>query len=154
MIFIFILSLLYNPHQQFIDRFSYTAKCEQLKYGIPASITLAQAILETGGGASDAFKLYNNAFGLQCKRTYHSNCCVMYTDVGRIRLRKFSTAWEGFRAHSIHITSGRYASLTNTCGNDPYKWTAELQRLGYSQVVDYGARLTRVIIDYDLQQYD
>lgn len=142
-------------HQAYIDRFTETAIAEQSKYGIPASITLAQGILETGGGQSLGFKKYNNSFGMQCKRRKHRGECVWYNDAGAwVRLRKFKTAWDSFRAHSIHITTGRYADMMTVCGSDPDVWAQELQRRGYSTAPDYGDRLIRVMNDYNLRQYD
>lgn len=155
MLLIILLLSISNPHADFINRFSLTAQSEYSKFGIPASVKLGQAILESGGGKSRAFSMYNNAFGLQCKLKQHTDCCALYNDAGTIvRIRKFNCAWDGFRAHSIHITNGRYADMPAVCGNNPYLWAVELQRRGYSTTPDYASRLTRVINHYNLTQYD
>jgi len=144
-----------SPHEYFITRFLPVAQNEEDKFHIPASVTLAQAILESGGGKSKAFVLYNNSFGMQCKNKTHAGCCEPYVDAGdNVRIRKFKTAWEGFRAHSIHITTGKYSDMLYKCGNDPYKWADQLQAHGYSTASDYAERLKRVMRDYDLLKYD
>jgi len=128
---------------------------ENRLYGIPASVTLAQAILETGGGTSSGFKKLNNNFGIRCTKKIHNDCCHPYVDAGdKINLRRYNNCWESFRCHSKYITSGKYRTMYVTCGLDPYKWCDELQRRGYSSNKQYAKRLKQIIKQYDLTIYD
>ena len=154
-LFFLVTATLQAQHQDFINRFYQVAMTENRLYGIPASVTLAQAILETGGGTSLGFKDHKNSFGIRCTKKKHINCCAPYVDAGdKIRLRKYNTCWESFRCHSKYITSGKYADMYGTCGLDPYKWCDELQKRGYSSNKQYSKRLKKLIQQYDLTIYD
>lgn len=138
----------------YIGQYAKLAQIEQQMYGVPASLTLAQAILETGWGKSKGAKLFNNHFGIHCHRRKHYGECVSYIDNGhKVRLLRYNNITASFRSHSEYLTTGKYADLRTICGKS-YSWCIELQNRGYSQDPLYAEKLQKIINDYNLEQYD
>ena len=100
----------------YVKRFKATAVSEMKKYGIPASITLAQGILESNAGASRLANNNNNHFGLKCfsKSCSKGHCSNYHDDDHKDFFRKFDTAWESYRAHSLLLTGKRYRTSANS----------------------------------------
>lgn len=127
---------------------------EQSLYGIPASVTLAQGILESGWEESKAAKLYHNHFGIRCQNKTHRGECVKYVDAGdNVRIMRYSNTHQSYRAHSIYLTTGKYKDLREVCGKS-YSWCLELQKRGYSSDRKYAEKLQRIIYTYNLEQFD
>lgn len=139
---------------QYIDRFKNVAICEMRKYGIPASIKLAQAILESRSGRSELSVKYNNHFGIKCKSS--SQNCVNYADDHPDdKFRIFETSWRSFREHSILLTTApRYRSLFKLKKTDYKGWAKGLQRAGYATSKIYARSLISIIERYNLQKFD
>jgi len=158
-IFTFILSIFAAaaPAQDFIANHVALAQTADSAFGIPASIKLAQAMLETGSGTSVAYKRYNAAFGIRCTEPNHDahSSCERYVDAGdSINLRIYNNLHMGFFDHSLYITSGKYKNMVKVCGRDPYKWADELQRRGYAADPDYAKKLKALIRQHGLTTYD
>ena len=144
-----------SPQEQFIERFAPLAIEEMRIFGIPASVTLAQAILESNSGRSHPALYWDNFFGMHCHKKTHKLECAPYVDAGdSCRLYVYQTEWHSFRAHSAHITQGRYKTLPKLCGKNPWSWCNKLQEFGYSTDPDYSWKLGTIIKTFNLTKYD
>lgn len=138
----------------YISKYSKLAMEEQARYGIPASVTLAQGILESGWGESHAAVSHNNHFGIRCQKKIHNKECADYIDAGeKIRIMKYLSVKDSYRAHSIYLTTTKYKDLKSTCGKS-YSWCNELQHRGYSADKKYAEKLKNIIRKYNLEQFD
>jgi flagellum-specific peptidoglycan hydrolase FlgJ len=140
----------------YVQRFADIAKAEQTKFGIPASITLAQGLLESDAGESPLSEQANNHFGIKCfSRTCGRGHCRNFTDDShKDFFRVFPSAWESFRSHSMLLQSSRYRPLKKL-GNENYTdWAVGLSKAGYATDKKYAQKLIHLIEDLDLFQYD
>ncbi len=143
--------------QAYIKRFKGTAISEMKKYGIPASITLAQGILESNGGISRLAEENNNHFGMKCFSTQcaKGHCTNFHDDDHKDFFRKYNTAWESYRAHSLLLaTSKRYRPLYKLKRTDYKGWAKGLKKAGYATGKQYDKKLIKLIESLDLAQYD
>lgn len=140
---------------QYVERFAKIAVTEQKKYGIPASITLAQGILESRAGSSKLAKQANNHFGIKCFSTKckKGHCMNFQDDSHKDFFRKYPTAWESYRAHSEFLINNSYKKLLKY-GNDYKMWAYGLKKLGYATDANYDNLLINIIETYDLTVYD
>ncbi|TNE51654.1 MAG: hypothetical protein EP344_16500 [Bacteroidetes bacterium] len=139
----------------YIDRFAKTAIQEMKKYGIPASISLAQGLVESRYGTSKLAVQNNNHFGMKCfsKQCRKGHCSNFSDDHHKDFFRKFKTPWESWRAHSQMLAGGRYSRLKKH-GKNYRKWAQGLQDLGYATDRRYAQKLIGVIQKYQLNRYD
>lgn len=139
----------------YIRRFKEVALEEKERYGIPASIKIAQGILETNAGASPLSKKNNNHFGIKCfSRTCKKGHCSNFGDDShKDFFRKYGSAWESYRAHSKMIVSGKYKALLKH-GDDYEKWAHGLKKLGYATAKHYDNTLIDLIEKYHLDELD
>lgn len=140
----------------YVKRFAQVAVGEQSKYGIPASIKLAQGILESSSGTSNLAKRNNNHFGVKCFRTDcpKGHCTNHHDDSHKDFFRKYESAWESWREHSERVTSGRYAHIGGKCGRGYKCWAAELKAAGYATSPTYAEKLVDLIDDLKLWRFD
>ena len=143
-----------QTYQQYIDQYKDVA-IEQMKhYGIPASITLAQGIFESGAGRSELAVKANNHFGIKCngwtgRKSYHDD------DVRGECFRAYDNAYESFEDHSKFLSSRqRYSSLFNLKKDDYKGWARGLKAAGYATNPQYADRLIEIIQLYKLYEYD
>ena len=141
--------------QDYISRFSKIAILEMKKYGIPASISLAQGLVESRSGQSKLAQQNNNHFGIKCfsKKCRKGHCTNFTDDNHKDFFRNFSSPWESWRAHSQMLAGGRYARLKKY-DRDYRKWAYGLGQLGYATDRSYAEKLIGVIEKYDLHRYD
>jgi len=140
--------------QQYIYNFSGIAKNEMKSYGIPASITLAQGILESGAGYGDLTSRAKNHFGIKChnwqgERVYH--------DDDRLQecFRKYNKASDSFRDHSLFLKDRkRYARLFTFDPKDYKSWARGLREAGYATDKKYPEKLISIIERYKLYEFD
>lgn len=139
----------------YIQRFSKIAITEMKKYGIPASISLAQGLVESRYGTSTLARRNNNHFGIKCfsKNCKRGHCSNFSDDHHKDFFRSFTNPWESWRAHSQMLASGRYTRLKKH-GRDYRKWAHGLQQLGYATDRSYAQKLIGVIERYDLHRFD
>lgn len=147
--------LLRQQSLDYIERYSKIAMGEMKQYGIPASISLAQGLIESRAGTSKLALSNNNHFGMKC---FAKNCrkghCTNFTDDShKDFFKKFPTPWEGWRAHSQLLASGRYAKLKRY-GRDYRGWAYGLKSVGYATDRTYAEKLIGIIERYDLHKYD
>ena len=138
----------------YVNTYRDLAIREEQRTGVPASITLAQGILETEAGTSDLVRKSNNHFGIKCKdywkgeRVYHDD------DLRSECFRKYPTAEESYRDHSDFLrASTRYESLFSLDPEDYKGWAWGLKKAGYATNPKYSQQLIKYIEDYDLQIY-
>jgi LysM repeat protein len=139
---------------QYIETFKQIAMDEQLRSGIPASITLAQGIHETSAGQSELVRKSNNHFGIKCKTTWTGQK-VYHTDdaVGEC-FRKYDEAAESYRDHSDFLKANqRYAFLFAYEMNDYASWAKGLKQAGYATNPQYPKLLIDLVEKYELNHF-
>ena len=140
---------------EYIEKYKTTAVKKMLEHGIPASITLAQGILESGSGKSDLASVANNHFGIKCHKGWTGDSFIMDDDKKNECFRKYKTAAESFEDHSQFLmTRGRYAFLFEYKVTDYKKWAHGLKKAGYATNPKYAHLLIKVIEDNSLYEYD
>ncbi|GEC73118.1 LysM domain-containing protein [Flavobacterium flevense] len=124
-------------------------------YGIPASIILAQGILESGAGRGDLAVSANNHFGIKCHADWKGDSVRHDDDSSQECFRKYNKVAESYKDHALFLTGkGRYASLF-TLDKDDYKaWAKGLRKAGYATDPRYPDKLISYIERYNLGQYD
>ncbi len=128
---------------------------EMKKYKIPASITLAQGILESGNGNSTLAKKANNHFGIKCHSDWKGKTMRWNDDKRNECFRKYRKVDDSYRDHSKFLTNrGRYSSLFRLKITDYAAWARGLQKAGYATNKQYSKLLIRVIEENRLYRYD
>ncbi|WP_158974384.1 glucosaminidase domain-containing protein [Cellulophaga sp. L1A9] len=144
-----------NSVQEYINTFSEIAQFEMKAYGIPASITLAQGILESGYGRSTLVKKTNNHFGIKCHTGWEGDFDYHDDDEKGECFRKYNHPMYSFRDHSIFLTSrARYAFLFDLDNDDYRGWAHGLKQAGYATDRKYPSKIISFIEQYDLHKYD
>lgn len=140
----------------YVKRFVNVAQTEMTKFGVPASIILAQGLLESDAGDSRLSTNNNNHFGIKCfSRTCRKGHCSNFTDDShKDFFRKYQNAWESYRAHSQLLRAPRYTHLYKLGKADYKSWAMGLKRAGYATDKYYGEKLINLIEDLELQEYD
>ena len=139
----------------YIENYSPIAKEEMLQYGIPASITLAQGILESGAGRGELSAKSNNHFGIKCHKGWTGG--RVYHDDDKLQecFRKYKDPKYSFRDHSLFLTQrSRYNDLFKHKKDDYKSWAKGLKKAGYATDPKYPDKLIRIIETYDLFVYD
>jgi hypothetical protein len=124
------------------------------KFGIPASITLAQALLESGTGNSDLAKYANNHFGIKCTTEWSGKGYYKDDDKKDDCFRVYNNPEESFKDHSEFLKRKRYAFLFELDKDDYEGWAKGLKQAGYATNPKYPDLLLGIINKYDLHQYD
>lgn len=139
----------------YIEKYKEIAKENMIKKGIPASITLGQAILESGAGTGPLSIQANNHFGIKCHKEWRG-ASIKYTDDEENEcFRKYTDPKESFRDHSFFLTSrSRYSNLFLLGKNDYIGWANGLKLAGYATDLKYPEKLIGLIQRYQLDQYD
>lgn len=141
--------------KQYVRKFQAVAVKEMHRTGIPASITLAQGIIESRSGDSRLARQLNNHFGIKCfsKKCRKGHCENFTDDHHKDFFRKFTHVEQSFKEHSHVVLLPRYANKVHN--KHSYKdWAAALQNGGYATGSQYGSKLVRIIERYDLNQFD
>lgn len=138
----------------YIDTYSTLAIEVMHKYKIPASVTLAQALLESEAGESILVKETNNHFGIKCHRDWIGECYYYSDDKQNECFRKYKKAKDSFEDYSSFLHKNRYSSLFMLDINDYTGWAIELQKCGYASDKFYANKLIKLIEDYKLYQFD
>ena len=139
----------------FINKYKETAITEMKKFGIPASIKMAQALIESRAGESRLAVNNNNYFGMKCfsSKCKKGHCTNATDDHHKDFFRKYKSVQDSWRAHSSLISQGRYASLSQY-GSDYKKWATGLKKAGYATDKNYANKLINTIEKYRLYQLD
>jgi flagellum-specific peptidoglycan hydrolase FlgJ len=140
--------------EAYIDRFKEIAIVEMNKYGIPASVTLAQGLLESGTGNSDLAKYANNHFGIKCTSDWNGKGYYKDDDQKDDCFRVYKNPEESYKDHSEFLKRKRYAALFELDKNDYEGWAKGLKQAGYATNPKYPDLLINIIEKYNLDQYD
>lgn len=155
-----ILGSLHASAQKKMTRLEYIAKYKDVaiedmrRHKVPASITLAQAVLESGDGNSELAQKSNNHFGIKChsswtgKKTYHDD------DKKQECFRVYKTVLDSYADHSDFLHKKRYAKCFELKITDYKGWARELKNAGYATNPKYPKLLIKIIEDYELYKYD
>ena len=143
-----------SAYQQYIDQYKDIAIEQMLKYRIPASITLAQGVFESGAGKSALTRQGNNHFGITChgwtgRATYHDD------DAKGECFRAYDNAYDSYEDHSKFLVKGqRYCNLFKLSITDYKGWARGLKAAGYATNPRYADKLIEIIQLYKLDRYD
>jgi flagellum-specific peptidoglycan hydrolase FlgJ len=141
--------------EQYIQQYKDVAIAEMKRSRIPASITLAQGILESGNGNSRLATEANNHFGIKCKKEWTGRTLYEDDDAPQECFRAYPTAEDSYRDHSDFLMkSSRYAFLFDLTPTDYKGWAEGLKKAGYATNPNYPQLLINFIEKHNLQQYD
>ena len=162
--FVFISSASRTPEvtEKYIERFKELAVLDMHQTGIPASIKLGQAIMESQAGTSELAINANNHFGIKCKREWGGNTFYKTDDdfdregnLIKSCFRAYPSAVQSFEDHSeFLLTRGRYAPLFELESTDYKGWAYGLSTCGYATDPNYAKKLIRIIEKYGLHELD
>ncbi len=159
-IFLLVLTLFVNSQNKsqaylnYIENYAQLAVVQQKEYGIPASITLAQGLLESGAGQSFFVRNSNNHFGIKChdwpgEKVYHDD------DAKGECFRKYKDVIESYRDHSLFLKNKpRYAFLFELSPTNYEAWAHGLKKAGYATDPSYAYKLISIIENYELHKFD
>lgn len=141
--------------EAYIDKFAPIARKEQAEFGIPASISLAQGLIESRAGTSKLAKSNNNHFGMKCfsRHCRKGHCSNFTDDTHKDFFRKYTNPMDSWRDHSRMLSKGRYSRLKRF-GNNYREWAYGLKSIGYATDRTYAEKLINVIEKFDLHKYD
>lgn len=153
---VFILCI--NVHGQtsndiirYISKYKKIALAQEKSFGIPASITLAQGILESGAGKSMLTVHANNHFGIKAGSSWRGDIYMAWDDeINKSRFRKYSSAKESFDDHAKVLKGNRYSFLFSKSVYDYRAWAYGLQKAGYATATNYAKALIGYIDAYKL----
>lgn len=142
-----------TSREEYIDTYKNTAIEEMKRSGVPASITLAQGILESGDGNSELARKANNHFGIKChdwtgEKVYHDD------DAKQECFRKYKKVDDSYRDHSEFLKKARYAKLFELKTTDYKGWAKGLKQAGYATNPKYPDLLIALIEKHELYRYD
>ena len=139
----------------YIRKYAPIAVYEMHQYKIPASITLAQGILESGKGKSELALKSKNHFGIKCHRKWTGERVYHDDDEKGECFRKYKFVATSYNDHSLFLSQrGRYAFLFDYNIKDYKKWAYGLRKAGYATDRKYPSKLLKIIEDYDLYEFD
>ncbi len=142
-------------YQHYIEQYRDLAIRHQQKYKIPASITLAQGILESGAGQSELARKSNNHFGIKCHTDWYGPRVYHNDDLQGECFRKYTKVEESYEDHARFLVERpRYAPLFKLNITDYKGWARGLQECGYATDRAYANKLIKVIEDYELYRND
>lgn len=141
--------------QIYVANFKEIAQNNMKAHGIPASITLAQGILESGAGKGKLAVSANNHFGIKCHKEWTGESVKHDDDSAQECFRKYEDPAESYRDHSLFLTSRpRYSSLFKLDKGDYESWAKGLKSAGYATDVKYPEKLIGLIERFELYKYD
>jgi ribosome-associated translation inhibitor RaiA len=144
-----------TPQNNYISKYSAIAVAEMQRSGVPASITLAQGILESRSGLSSLAADGNNHFGIKCHRNWKGKSMRVNDDAPNECFRVYDSAAESFRDHSDFLRyQDRYKPLFELKPTDYKGWAKGLKKAGYATDPKYAEKLIKIIEDYELYRFD
>ena len=145
----------FDRAELYIKTYSSVAKSEMNKYGIPASITLAQGLLESGMGIGYLAKNANNHFGIKCHKNWKGGRIYYDDDEKGECFRVYLNPLESYYDHSIFLKDrSRYSFLFDLKSNDYIGWAKGLKKAGYATDPKYSTKLISLIERYNLSRFD
>ncbi len=142
-------------YQDYFDKYKDLAIAQMQKYRIPASITLAQGVLESGAGYSELAQRANNHFGIKCNNGWRGLTSYHDDDERNECFRAYNSVYDSYVDHSIFLTtSPRYSRLFQLNPTDYKGWAKGLKACGYATSPVYATKLIDIIQLYRLDRYD
>lgn len=141
-------------YSEYIATYSGMAVEQQRQYGIPASITLAQGLLESSAGRSTLATEGNNHFGIKCHKEWNGKTMLRDDDAADECFRVYDSAAESYADHSRFLTRQRYEPLFRLDPTDYTAWARTLRKCGYATDPNYADRLITIIERYSLYNFD
>ena len=142
-----------SSRQQYIERYAEYAMEQMRRYGIPASITLAQGIIESADGKSTLANTANNHFGV--KGAYNGNYVLADDDKPNEKFKKYDNVGQSYEDHSKVLMAQRYQRYVRNLSPDNYKgWAAGIKKGGYASASNYVSTVVNVIEGAKLQRFD
>lgn len=142
-----------TSRQQYIDQYAVYAMEQMRRYGIPASVTLAQGIIESANGKSTLAETANNHFGV--KGTFNGAYVVANDDKPNEKFKKYDNVGQSYEDHSKVLMASRYQKYVSSLSPDDYKgWAAGIKKGGYATDSNYVSTIVGVIEGNNLQKYD
>ena len=144
-----------GPYEKYIEKYSSIAVSEMRRSGVPASITLAQGLLESAAGQSTLATKANNHFGIKCHSDWKGKKTYRDDDKANECFRVYSNAAASFKDHSDFLRyQDRYKSLFDLEPTDYKGWARGLKKAGYATDRQYADKLIKLIEDYELYRFD
>ena len=143
-----------SAYQNYINKYKDIAVEQMQAYRVPASITLAQGLLESGAGLSRLATKANNHFGIKCHNGWSGGTIYVDDDIKNDCFRAYGSARESFIDHSKFLQGNRYKSLFSLSTTDYKGWARGLKACGYATLPTYANRLIGIIELYELYRYD
>ena len=144
-----------NPYSDYIAKYADLAVAEMQRTGVPASITLAQGLVESAAGESPLALYANNHFGIKCNGAWAGKKYYKDDDEVQECFRVYESAEASYRAHSDYLREReRYRGLFELDPADYKAWARGLRQAGYATDPRYADKLIRLIEEYDLDRYD
>lgn len=143
-----------DAYNRYIKQYKDIAIKHQKEYGIPASITLAQGLLESSAGNSRLAREANNHFGIKCGSGWKGKTIKHKAERGKECFRKYKNAEESYEDHSRFLKRDRYKPLFKLKTSDYKGWARTLRKCGYATDKKYPDKLISLIERYKLYQYD
>ncbi|MBR6492325.1 MAG: glucosaminidase domain-containing protein [Paludibacteraceae bacterium] len=137
-------------YRRYIEEWKDVAIQNQANYGIPASIIMAQALLESGAGQSELAVNANNHFGIKCAGAWMGGVYYYDDDSKGECFRQYADAAESFKDHSLFLQRPRYATCFEIAVEDYEGWAHRLRECGYATDKLYASKLIKLIEDYHL----
>ena len=142
-----------SSRQQYINDYAEFAMQQMRRYGIPASVTLAQGIIESANGKSTLANTANNHFGV--KGEYNGHYVLANDDHPNEKFKKYDNVGQSYEDHSKVLMSARYTKYTSSLAHDDYRgWAEAIKKGGYATSPTYVSTICSVIEKNDLQKYD
>ncbi len=143
-----------SVYQQYFDKYSVLAVEQMKRYHIPASITLAQGVFESGAGKSRLAVMGNNHFGIKC-HGWTGRTLYFTDDSPNECFRAYPSVRDSYEDHSLFLVNGqRYRNLFSLRPTDYKGWARGLKKAGYATNPQYANKLIEIIELYDLHRYD
>jgi LysM repeat protein len=143
-----------QTYLNYIEKFSNLALIQQNEYGIPASITLAQGLLESGAGLGELAKKSNNHFGIKCS-DWQGDKVYFDDDAKNECFRKYDDVLASYEDHSLFLKNrSRYSFLFDLSAIDYEAWAHGLKKAGYATDPTYAYKLISIIDNYELHKFD
>lgn len=142
-----------SSRQQYINDYAEFAMQQMRRYGIPASVTLAQGIIESANGKSTLANTANNHFGV--KGEFNGHYVLANDDHPNEKFKKYDNVGQSYEDHSKVLMSARYTKYTSSLAHDDYRgWAEAIKKGGYATSPTYASTICSVIEKNDLQKYD
>lgn len=137
--------------ETFLKRFAKVALSEKKKFGVPASVLLAIAFVNSNSGQSQAVEEANNFFAIPCSDDWEGESAA----IGARCFRKYETPWSSWRDFSIYLSSQTwFGNLKKNAGKDWNKWADDLEGKDISNVTNFNEKLKEVIVQFRLFELD